>query len=101
MSKYLVKINRIIAYALLANTIIMLITGYRTRGHFLFLSRGFAEITHIVHLNISFIVLFSAHFLLSIRFALIRKNIQSIYIDVMLSLIGAVLIGIFTLLIFI
>ena len=101
MNKLLVKINRLFAYALLANTIIMLVTGYRTRGHFAFFSRGFADITHRIHLNVSFIVLLIVHSLLSIRFALMRKKIQGTYIDIMLILVGVGLIVIFTLLIFI
>ena len=101
MNKLLVKINRIIAYALLANTMVMLITGYRTRGHFAFFSRGFADLTHRIHLNVSFIVLLIIHSLLSIRFALMRKKIQGKYIDIMLFLVGVALIVIFTLLVFI
>jgi hypothetical protein len=101
MNKYLIKINRIIAYALLANTVIMLITGYRTRGLFTFFSRGFADITHRIHFSTSFIVLFIAHSLISIRFALMRKKIQGVYIDIMLALVGIALVTIFTLLVFI
>jgi hypothetical protein len=66
-----------------------------------FFSRGSADITHRIHLNIAFIALLSMHSLLSIRMTLLRMKIGGTYVDIILIVIGAVFIAIFTLLIFI
>jgi len=100
-NRVLIRINRYIAYALLLIAVVVLVTGYRTTGHFAFFSRGFADITHRIHLNIAFIVLLAVHALLSVRFALLRKKIGGAYIDIMLLLIGTVFVVLFVLLIFI
>jgi len=101
LNRVLIKINRYIAYALLLIAVVVLVTGYRTTGHFAFFSRGFADITHRIHLNISFIALLALHALLSVRFALLRKRIGGAYIDIMLLLIGTVFVGLFVLLVFV
>jgi hypothetical protein len=100
-NRVLIRVNRIIAYILLLVTVIMLVTGYRTTGHFTFFSRGFADITHRIHLNIAFIALFAVHAILSIRSALLRKKIGGPYINILLIIIGAVFVALFVLLIFI
>ncbi|HUT66615.1 MAG TPA: hypothetical protein VMZ05_10790 [Spirochaetota bacterium] len=101
LNRVLIRINRYIAYALLLIAVVILVTGYRTTGHFAFFSRGFADITHRIHLNIAFIVLLAVHALLSIRSALLRKKIGGAYIDIMLLLIGTVFVGLFVLLVFV
>lgn len=101
LNRVLIRINRYIAYVLLLIAVVMIVTGYRTTGHFAFFSRGFADITHRIHLNISFIVLLAVHALLSVRSALLRKKIGGAYIDIMLLLIGAVFVGLFVLLVFV
>ena len=101
LNRVLIRINRYIAYVLLLIAVVMMVTGYRTTGHFAFFSRGFADITHRIHLNISFIALLALHALLSVRFALLRKRIGGAYIDIMLLLIGTVFVGLFVLLVFV
>ena len=100
-NRVLVKTNRVLAYLLLVVATAMIVTGYRTAGWFTFFSRGFADITHRIHLNTAFIVLFAAHSLLSIRTALMRKKIGGAYIDVLLIVIGTFFIALLILLIFI
>ena len=99
--KFFVKTNRALAYVLLAVATAMIVTGYRTTGWFSFFSRGFADLTHRIHLNTAFIVLLAAHSLLSIRTALMRKNIGGVYIDVLLTLIGVIFCTLFIVLIFV
>jgi hypothetical protein len=101
LNRVLVRINRIIAYILLLVAVVMLVTGYRTTGHFTFFSRGFADITHRIHINIAFIVLLAVHAVLSIRSALLRRKIGGAYIDIVLTITGVVFVLLFVLLIFI
>jgi hypothetical protein len=101
LNRFLVRTNRILAYMLLLAAVLMIVTGYRSTGRLAFFSRGFADITHRIHLNIAFIALLSMHSLLSIRMALLRRKIGGAYVDITLIVIGAVFIAIFTLLIFI
>lgn len=100
-NRALVKTNRVLAYILLAVATAMIVTGYRTTGWFAFFSRGFADITHRIHLNAAFIVLLAAHSLLSIRTALMRKKISGAYIDALLIVIGTIFIVLFIILLFV
>jgi hypothetical protein len=101
LNRFLVRTNQVLAYMLLLAAVAMIVTGYRSAGRFAFFSRGFADITHRIHINIAFIALLSAHSLLSIRMALLRRKVGGTYIDITLIVIGALFIAIFTLLIFI
>jgi len=101
MNRFIVKLNRTIAWVLAINTIILIITGYRSLGYFQFFTRGSADITHRIYLGISFIVLFASHSLISTRFILMRKHIKGRYIDVILILVGIIFITFFILLAFI
>lgn len=93
MNRFLIKFNRLISYILIALFVAMLITGYRSVGHFTFMTRGLANSLHIVFLNVSFIVLFVIHSMIGIRLALTRNKIKGWFIDVVLILFGCVLIG--------
>jgi len=93
MNKFLIKFNRVISYILIALFIAMLITGYRSVGHFTFMPRGIANSLHVVSLNVSFIVLFVIHSMIGIRLALSRNRIKGIFTDVVLILFGCLLIG--------
>ncbi|MBN2322913.1 MAG: hypothetical protein JXQ30_04200 [Spirochaetes bacterium] len=101
LNRFLVRMNRVSAYVLLLVAVLMIVTGYRSTGRFAFFSRGFADITHRIHLNIAFVSLLSLHSVLSTRTALQRRNIGGTYVDIALIIAGAVFIAIFTLLVFI
>ncbi len=93
MDKFLRRLNRITAYLLIPLFIVMIITGYRQLGYFTFLTRGVAHALHQIYINISFLVLFTFHSLASIRFALARNRAKSLYLDILLLLIGIMFIG--------
>jgi hypothetical protein len=93
MDKILIKISRIASYTLVVVLILMLITGYRLTGHFVFITRGFANTLHSIYFNIAFIFLVTIHSLIATRFALIRNKIKGKYIDILLIAIGAAFIA--------
>lgn len=95
-NRFLIKFNRYIAYTLIANVVILFVTGYRIKGYFNFFSIYFANITHRIQFNISFIVLLALHMLISIRFILMRKQIKGKYIDIILILTGITFIAFFS-----
>ncbi len=88
MNRFLIRLNRIIAYVLIPLFVLMLITGYRHLNFFTFLGRGEASLLHSKAINIPFIVLFAAHTLISIRSALHRNKVRGLFSDVVLLLIG-------------
>jgi hypothetical protein len=96
LNRFLTLFSRIAAYILIVLFVFMMITGYRSTGHFTFIPRGMANSLHTIYLNIAFIVLATMHALLSIRFALVRNNIKGWYIDVLLLAAGAAFIVGFT-----
>ena len=87
-NKFIVKLNRIICYIMIALVVGILITGYRMIGYFTFIPRGLSDYLHRIYLNIPFIVLFIVHTLLSVRIALMRKQIKSVYLDILFIFIG-------------
>ncbi|MGM0366393.1 MAG: hypothetical protein ACQEP5_07625 [Actinomycetota bacterium] len=93
MDNFLRKLNRIFAYLLLPLFILLMVTGYRQVGYFTFLTRGMANALHQIYINISFLVLFTAHALISIRFALARNRVKGLYLDILLLVTGVVFIG--------
>ncbi len=93
LNRFLIVFNRVVAYALIPLFIFIMITGYRSTGHFTFMTRGLANSLHIVYLNIAFIALAAAHALTSIRFALARNGVKGKYIDLLLIVIGIVFIA--------
>ncbi len=96
MNRFLVKLNRWTAYVLFPIGIFMLIMGYRITGSFVFIPRGFADLLHKIYLHAIFLILFTLHSLLSIRFALMRRRIQSVYLDVLFILVGVGMTGYFS-----
>ena len=100
LNRFLAIFSRVAAYILIILFVFMMITGYRSTGHFTFIARGLANSLHTIYLNIAFIVLVSMHALISIRFALSRSNVKGWYIDVLLLAAGAVFITGFTYLVF-
>ena len=96
LNRFLTIFSRVAAYIMIVLFIVIMITGYRSLGHFTFMTRGLANSLHIIYLNIAFLVLACIHALISIRFALARKNVKGRYIDVLLLVIGAVFIAGFT-----
>ncbi len=88
MNRFLAKLNRIMAYILLALVVGILITGYRTFGYFTFISRGLANNLHRIYLNVPFIVFVVTHSLLSIRVSLMRKKRGGAYLDIILAMAG-------------
>jgi hypothetical protein len=96
LNRFLTVFSRVAAYILIVLFVIIMITGYRSTGHFTFMTRGLANTLHIIYINIAFLVLACIHALVSIRFALARKNVKGRYVDVLLLVIGAVFIAGFT-----
>ena len=93
MEKVLTRINRISAYILIVLVLLILITGYRQVGYFTFFSRGMANSLHQIYLNIAGLIVGAVHVLLSVRRALIRNRIKGIYINIILTLIGIIIVG--------
>jgi hypothetical protein len=96
LNRFLTVFSRVAAYILIVLFVIIMITGYRSTGHFTFMTRGLANSLHIIYINIAFLVLACIHALVSIRFVLARNNIRGRYIDVLLLVTGAVFIAGFT-----
>ncbi len=96
LNRFLTIFSRVAAYVLIVLFVVIMVTGYRSLGHFTFITRGLANSLHIIYINIAFLVLASIHALISIRFALARKNVKGLYIDVLLLVIGGVFITGFT-----
>jgi hypothetical protein len=96
LNRFLTVLSRIAAYILIILFVFLMITGYRSTGHFTFMTRGLANSLHIIYINIAFLVLVCLHALISIRFSLARKNVKGRYIDVLLLVTGAVFIAGFT-----
>ena len=96
LNRFLAIFSRVAAYVMIVIFIVIMITGYRSLGLFTFMGRGLANTLHIIYLNIAFLVLASIHALISIRFALARKNVKGRYVDILLLFIGAVFIAGFT-----
>ena len=93
MDRFLIKLSRIASYILIVILFLMLITGYRLTGHFIFITRGFANTLHSIYFNIAFIIFFAIHSLIAIRFAFIRNKIKGKYIDILLIAIGVAFIA--------
>lgn len=93
MNKFLRTLNRILAYLLIPLFILLMVTGYRQLGYFTFLTRGLANSLHQIYANISFLVLFTVHALISIKFALDRKRIKGLHVDIMLLAAGIIFIS--------
>jgi ABC-type sulfate transport system permease subunit len=93
MEKALTRINRISAYVLIVLVLLILITGYRQVGYFTFFTRGLANSLHQIYLNVAGLIVGAVHVLLSVRRALLRNNIKSVYINIILALIGIVVVG--------
>jgi hypothetical protein len=96
LNRFLTIFSRVVAYILIVLFVFIMITGYRSTGHFTFMTRGLANSLHIIYLNIVFIVLVTIHALISIRFALERNKVKGWYIDALLLATGAVFIAGFT-----
>ena len=96
MNRFLAKLNRIMAYILLALVVGILITGYRMIGYFTFIPRGLADYLHRIYFNVPFIVFVVVHSLLSIRVSLMRKKRGSVYLDIILAIAGIGLIAFFS-----
>ena len=91
--KFLIKLNRVLAYLLIPIVIAILITGYRNTGYFTFLNRGVANLLHSIWLNIIFLIVFTVHSLIGIKLALIRNKIKARYLDAILLIIGIIFIA--------
>jgi hypothetical protein len=57
------------------------------------MTRGTANLLHIVYLNIAFIFLATVHALISIRTALMRNKVKGKYIDILLLITGIVFVA--------
>jgi len=88
MNRFLIRLNRVIAYVILALMVGVLITGYRMTGSFSFLPRGLSDSLHRIYFNVPLIVLFIAHSLISIRIGFIRKGVKSLSLDILFLVIG-------------
>jgi hypothetical protein len=93
MEKILTRINRISAYVLIVLVLLILITGYRQVGYFTFFTRGLANSLHQVYLNIAGLLVGSVHVLISIRKALARNRIKGIWVNIILIILGAAVVG--------
>ena len=100
MEKFLLRLCRITAYISIVLFILMMISGYRQTGNFTFISRGFANTLHQVHINIAFLFTVSVHALTAIRRALLRNRIKGPYIDILLILMGILFVGGFSYFVF-
>ena len=96
MDRFLVKLNRYVAYLLIPVVFLMLMTGYRSTGNFTFMPRGFADLLHRIHLNVVFLFLFTLHTMLSLRVVFMRKKRGGRLLDVLLILFGTGIFGLFT-----
>lgn len=96
LNRFLTIFSRVVAYILIVLFVFIMITGYRSTGHFTFMTRGLSNSLHSIYLNIAFIVLVTIHALISIRFTLERNKVKSWYIDALLLATGAVFIAGFT-----
>jgi hypothetical protein len=93
MPKFLIKLNRLLAYILIPLVIAIIITGYRNTEHFTFINRGVANLLHSVWLNIAFLILFTVHSLIGIKLALIRNKVTAKYLNALLVVIGILFIA--------
>jgi hypothetical protein len=96
MDRFLIKLNRYVAYLLIPVVFLMLMTGYRSTGSFFFISRGFADLLHRIYLNVGFLFLFTLHTMLSLRVVFMRKNRGGRLLDLVLILLGTGIFGLFT-----
>ena len=96
LNRFLTIFSRVSAYILIALFIFIMITGYRSTGHFTFMARGLANSLHIIYLNIAFIVLATIHAVIAIRFALARHSVKGKLVDTLLLATGAIFIAGFT-----
>jgi hypothetical protein len=96
LNRFLIVFSRVIAYILIVLFVSLMITGYRSTGHFTFMARGLANSLHTIYLNIAFLVFATIHALISIKFALARHRVKGLYIDILLLVIGVVFIAGFT-----
>ena len=93
MPKFLIKLNRLLAYILVPLVIAILITGYRNTEHFTFINRGVANLLHSVWFNLAFLIIFTVHSLLGIKLALIRNKVTAKYLNSLLVVIGILFIA--------
>lgn len=88
MNRFLLRLNRVIAYVMIALVVGLLLTGYRMIGRFNFINRGAADLMHRVFLNVPFIFLFVIHTLVSVRTTLLKKRTKSLFLDIVLLAVG-------------
>jgi len=96
VDKFLIKLNRVIAYIKIGLVVGLLITGFRMIGYFTFINRGLADYLHRIYFNVPFIILFTIHTLLSVRITLMRKQKKSIFLDILFIVIGIGFIAVFS-----
>jgi hypothetical protein len=96
VNRFLQRVNRYCAYLLIPVMFLILMTGFRMTGHFPFIPRGVADLLHRIYLNVIFLFLFALHLFLSLRFALLRRNIGGKVLDALFILAGAAMIGFFS-----
>jgi hypothetical protein len=89
VNRFLLKLNRVFAWAVLTLMVGVLMTGYRMTGAFSFIPRGLADSLHRVYLSVPLIVLFIAHSLISIRVSYTRKHPRSALLDAAFLVAGA------------
>ena len=95
-NRFLVRLNRYIAYVLIAVVLATLVAGFRMTGNFIFIPRGLADLLHRIYLNVAFLFLFLIHTLLSLRIVFKRRGIDGKGIDIPLILIGVGLFAYFS-----
>jgi hypothetical protein len=88
VDKFLIKLNRVIAYINIGLVVGLLITGFRMIGYFTFINRGLADYLHRIYFTVPFIILFTIHTLLSVRITLMRKQKKSVFLDILFIVIG-------------
>jgi hypothetical protein len=96
LNRFLVSLNRIVSWILIALVVSLLVTGYRMIGFFSFIPRGLADSLHRVYLNVPFIILVTVHILVSIRISLMRKKKQSRVLDVVFIVAGTTFAAVFS-----
>ena len=89
INRFLIKVNRYSGYILIPFTIGLIISGYRMVGYFDFFSRGLADLFHRIFIHTGFVLTFSIHTFLSLRHALMRRNIKGMLLDIIFLVLGA------------
>ncbi len=96
MDKFLIKLNRVVAYVKIGLVVGLLITGFRMIGYFTFINRGLADYLHRIYFTVPFIVLFTIHTLVSVRISLLSRQKKSVLLDILFLVIGIGFVAVFS-----